>query len=314
MRSPRFLDFVAICLAAIAAAASRTSAVDHVVEFRCIQDDEGARYEIHPNPVVLVAGGDRIVFRTTDHESALPCATAYSSPNLVVGLWGPAEGIFLWYYDSTSQPQGPFCEPGTRSYDVRLYGSHGDINGSFGPGVIEITSSGDPGAPPSATIGIFAEAAALTCVLPESPGSHQAYVCARLHDGEVDRLSAAEFRIAGFPAAWIVTTTPGPGITAFGDPMGAGVRVSAPNCTAGVSGVVVLYHIDYEATTPAAGEIVQVLAAQPDRRGPRANLCSTSGVRETCALAGRAFLGPNGAPCTVSTQGATWTRVRSLFR
>ena len=94
--------------------ASPAVATDYTVEFRCVQGE----YRIEPNPVVLIEGQDRVVFRTADYESGLPCAVATNSPTLEIVLWGPFEPISLWYYDSTSPVLGPFCEAGVRSYTV----------------------------------------------------------------------------------------------------------------------------------------------------------------------------------------------------
>jgi len=298
-----------------AGCASLASAVDHVVEFRC--DSTEARFEIVPSHLVVTAGIDRIVFRSPRHGEAQPCNAAYQHTHFSVYPWGD-DGLFvgasLWYADSESPPQGPFCEPSTRGYLVWLVNSNLSRVGDFGPGTVEVVSPEGGSITPSTTIGIFAEAAAETCVLPVSPGLHRAYVCARL-DGEGGYVAMAEFRVAGFPADWRVTTIPGPGFfQTTGDPLGDGVQTHGPDVFQS-PGVVVLYWLDYDASSLPSNRILEVQAANlPGRKHPRIHLSDNGSIRETCARGGRASLGGDVVSCSVAVQPTSWSFVRSLFR
>jgi hypothetical protein len=271
-----------------------------------------------PDPVVVVSGIDRVVFQSPAGGEGTVCDYAYMhmSYEIVLGP-NPADVLYLWWTSDTSEPQGPFCQ-GTWSYTVWLRGSHGDIRGSFGPFTIQVVppqgSSGDEVA--GATIGVFADPQANSCVLENSPGPQRAYVCARLGPESPRTPSSAEFRVVGFPSEWPINTVRLPAVqTDVGTVLGDGVRASLGGCSPTPPLVVALYEIDYEVTAPVASAIVSVDASRLSSGAhPTLTFCQNRGFSEMCAVGGRAYLGGAGAPCILAVDSRAWTHVKSLYR
>jgi hypothetical protein len=307
MRAPLLRSALAATLAATTVA-PRAGAEDYVVDLRCVGTGAEAHYEIDPPTIRLVAGVDRVQFRTGPYESAIACAGVTMSPTLVVQFRDTFAYAYLWFYDERALA-GPFCGAGTRGYDVLLYSSHGTLNGSFGPGFVEVVEAGPVEL--GGTIGVYADAAASNCVLPSAPGWQRAYVCARM--GGV-QLQGAVFRVGGFPSSWRVVARPA-GVAGYseGDPLGAGVRLrTLVECPRSPTGNVVLFEVDYEVPEAAAPVVLEVFAAQ----GAASNrpLVTICGNQELCVRTARAFIGGDAADCVVAVQPLTWTQVRTIYR
>ena len=67
-----------------ATVAPRAGAEDHVVDLRCVGTGAEAHYEIDPQTITIVAGVDRVLFRTGTYESAIHCTGVTMAPTLAV--------------------------------------------------------------------------------------------------------------------------------------------------------------------------------------------------------------------------------------
>jgi hypothetical protein len=292
--------------------------VDRTVTIRCVGTTADCSFEIEPNPVVLVAGQDRV------HWSLPETCACAMGPTIEICLWDPPFHCAYAAWSGGATPfTGPLCELGTFEYYAGIRGSHGEIQ--YGrTAQIEVVarapeSPSEIVTPPR--IGMFADSTASSCSLIWGAGNlHRAWIFA-VFDGPADcALLGAEFRITGFPEDWRVSSIE-PNTSGYSRESGralmtVGERIDFPFCQGSQAGAVLLYVITYATTTQFHSQTIRIEGSvESGSPCPRVTLCDGAARTATCAVGGFAYVNVAPAPCWphVAASRRTWTSVKSLY-
>jgi hypothetical protein len=298
---------------------SRVRAVDHDIVIRC---EDSCEVTLNPDPIVIVAGRDRIrwVMPTRCDPSVCPDFYSVMSIGACVISYPPINRcVWLSALGGETSFVGPFCGVGTMPYFIDGRSSHGGpVLGR--PGEIRIE------APPEnerATdvllpwIGVFGDSAATTCSLDgDSREWSRAWVYAILGEGTYCPLGGVSLRIQGFPTPWsYVLHANSNADLVDGDLLGQGARLVFPECST-TERRVLLYTIDYWAGGGPPYSI-EVLGPYP-LSDPTVTWCQTSGRVEQPVIGAHAFFDRN-LPCrapgpSTATRFLGWSGVKTLFR
>src|SRR2546425_9641037 len=115
------------------------------------------------------------------------------------------------------------------------------------------------------SIGVFWDTGAGTCSTTQpafQPGT--AYVIALLAGADATGITGAEMSLSGIPSGWFPSVNPKSGATSLGNILGAGGNIAFV-CDSGTGGLVVLYTINYFATSAVSNQYVSVLQSTPPR-------------------------------------------------
>ena len=165
------------------------------------------------------------------------------------------------------------------------------------------------------TIGLFADGDCSSCGLTIPPGGAGTFTIAYVPSaGEPVR--AAQFRVTGLPAGWIVTSiTPNPAASlVLGNPLAEGAILTCPSSLNGAC--VTLFTVQLEATTQVTDGHMEVTQhttpTQPALQCPAVYACDSCDSW-ACATGGRLALNPT-QPCVVGVAPSAWSRAKQLFR
>lgn len=168
------------------------------------------------------------------------------------------------------------------------------------------------------SIGIFFDADGATCSRQQPANSlGTMWILAILGGSASAGITGAELQVTGFPSGWVSTTSRSPqALFGLGTPMAGGGALAFSECTTGNGGIVLLYRVDYLATSQVESTYLTVAgASQPGNRllaCPVVTLCDFPTFTKLCVRGGQAIL--NGPTCTVGTEPATWSRVKNVYQ
>lgn len=145
------------------------------------------------------------------------------------------------------------------------------------------------------------------------------YVCARLYgDAGEDGMTAAEFRIIGFPSGWLVSQVPSPVVpnVALGDPFGSGAQIAYTTCQPGP--VVVLYTFTVFAMSSVSEVRLTTRAHEhpsaPHFDCPALTLCDAPVYGRICVEGLSACINAASTCCVLPVAPAQWTGMKALYR
>lgn len=169
----------------------------------------------------------------------------------------------------------------------------------------------------SQSIGLFFDSAATTCSQVQEPLTMGTlHVLALLGGGVADGITAARFRIEGFPPSWFFTVQLNPATSVSeGSPFGDAFHIGFFPCQFDSSGIIRLITISYFAATSVSNLYLSVSSQVPPRPGflcPFLVRCDA--VTIVCATGGEAVINPVGPGCTVQVSEVTWSKIRQLYR
>ena len=167
------------------------------------------------------------------------------------------------------------------------------------------------------SIGLFFDADGATCSanIPAN-GSGHLYILGITGGGVAGGITGAEFVVTGFPAGWFANIVPNPASNLqFGTPLNTvGCNIAFPTCQTG--SLVLLYTIDFFATTLVSNQYVVVHMRNPPLNSnfscPLMTQCGFP-YSIVCGTGGAAIINPTGPGCTVAVENTTWSRMKRLY-
>lgn len=168
------------------------------------------------------------------------------------------------------------------------------------------------------SIGIFADLEGARCNIPAPIGTIGTfYVLAVGWPGPAE-ITGAEFRIDGFPSAWVATVTPSPQATWYlGNPLQAGCNVAFGDCQR--AGAVLLCTVNFQVWSELHDVPLGILPptwfCEPFCCVTWV-LCDAPVYTQLCVPAAEpaAYLNGSSDPCATAARPSSWTRVKELFR
>ena len=165
------------------------------------------------------------------------------------------------------------------------------------------------------SIGVFLDPAGASCSatqIPFNPGTM--YVLALLGGESAGGITGAEFRLDGVPAAWFPSANARAGATTVLSPLTGGCNIAFV-CDTGTGGLVLLYTVNYFVTSLINNVVItanqHTTPSNPNFICSLVTLCDAPAFSARCSRHGEAHI--NGTPCTVGTEPATWSKVKSLY-
>jgi hypothetical protein len=175
------------------------------------------------------------------------------------------------------------------------------------------------GAASAQSIGIYWDPAGATCATTQgSPAPGVMYVLATLQGAAAAGATGAEFSVNNLPSGWFFTPSPNAAanvnlIHPLG--IGAGTNIAFPGCQGGSGGILLLYTINYFATTNVVNHRMRILPhiapSNPQFVCPLLVLCDAPTFTKICVSGGEGVI--NGGDCTVGVEQKSWSQVKSLY-